>query len=175
MAACPRLTELTVFYPHPHPHSPRLPGAPRPRDHEIITTGLPPCPVEEARSAISELVNACKALEDFSTLQIVHYSLTELPMRCWCGFQGCGEQGPYSVGRKQALRKQMKGVEDWTIECLKRPKIGPQERNGKKETMLRVIELSSVFDQVPRIGDDDLLRFHVGSVKVEEREVREVE
>jgi len=68
----------------------------------------------------------------------------------------------------------MKGVENWTIDCLKRPETGLHERRGR-ETMLRVIELSSVFNLFPRRGDGDLLRFHVGSVKVEEHEVREVE
>ena len=69
----------------------------------------------------------------------------------------------------------MKGAEDWTIDCLKRPGTGCHERGRRKQTTLRVIELNSVFNQVPRVGDGDLLRFHVGSVKVEEYEVREVE
>jgi len=69
----------------------------------------------------------------------------------------------------------MKGVENWAVDCLKKPKVRPHERKAKKEAMLRVIELSSVFNQVPRYGDGGLLRFHVGSVEVDERDVREVE
>jgi len=68
----------------------------------------------------------------------------------------------------------MKDVEAWAIDCLKRVEAGCHER-GRKETTLRVIELSSVFDEVPRIGDGGLLRFHVGSVKVKEYEVGGVE
>ena len=69
----------------------------------------------------------------------------------------------------------MKGVENWAIDCLKKSKRGRDEGGGRKETTLRVIELSSVFNQHPRWGDENLLRFHVGSVKIVEHEVREVE
>jgi len=54
MVNCPRLTELTVLYPHPRPH-------PDPEGSGDPTKGYPPCPVETTRSAISEMVKACKA------------------------------------------------------------------------------------------------------------------
>ena len=133
--------------------------------------GLPPFPIESACSAISELVNECKALEDFSILQIVHLSLTTVPVRCWCGFTRCGALGPYSETQKQALREQMKGVKDWAIDCLKRPERGRREREGRKGTTLRVIELSSTLNRFPTYGDGGLQRFHLGSVKAEEFEV----
>lgn len=65
----------------------------------------------------------------------------------------------------------MKGVKDWAIDCLKRPKTGCCKGGGRKETTLRMIELSSVFDQFPRYGEGGLLRFYLGPVKVEEYEV----
>jgi len=133
--------------------------------------GLPPYSVEDARSAMLELINGCRTLKDFSTLQIVHHSLTTLPTTCWCGFEGCGKLGPYSEERKQALREQMKDIEGWTIDCLKRPRTGRYEGGERKETMLRVIELSSVFDQFPRYGGGAVPRSYLGSVKVKEYEV----
>jgi len=54
----------------------------------------------------------------------------------------------------------MKGVKNWTIDCLKRAEMGCR-KGGQKAMTLRVIELSSD-------GDDDLLRFYLSSVKVEE-------
>jgi hypothetical protein len=59
MAGCPRLTELTVFYPHP--------------DNMATETGIPADSIGSARFATLELVHACKALPDFDTLQIVHF------------------------------------------------------------------------------------------------------
>jgi len=60
VAACPRLTELTVIYPHPgHSHT--------------TGTGGPLDRVGSARSAILELTIACKALPYFDTLQIVYF------------------------------------------------------------------------------------------------------
>ena len=62
-------------------------------------------------------------------------------------------------------------MKDWAIDCLKRPRTRRHKGGGRKETTLRVIELSSVFNPLPRYGDGGLLRFHLGSVKVEEYEV----
>ena len=64
----------------------------------------------------------------------------------------------------------MKGVKDWAIDRLKRPETGCSKGGGRKDTTLRVIELSSVFDQFQGQGDDGL-RFYLGPVKVEEHEV----
>ena len=65
----------------------------------------------------------------------------------------------------------MRGVKDWAINCLKRPETEYRKGGGRKETMLRVIELSSVADQSRRYGESGLLKFYLGSVKVEEHEV----
>jgi len=132
IAACPMLTELTVLYPHPHPHQYRF-GIP-PVDPEDTAKGFPPCPVEILRSAISELIDACKALPDFGMLQIVHLALDRPPPRCWCGRTGCGRLGPYTEERKRELREQMEGLKDWVINCLKRPKTKTGE--GREEMML---------------------------------------
>jgi len=69
----------------------------------------------------------------------------------------------------------MKGVKDWAIDCLKRPGMGHRKGGGRKETTLRVIELSSIFDPLPRYRDSGLPVFHLGSVKVEEYKVRGVD
>jgi len=65
----------------------------------------------------------------------------------------------------------MRGVKDWAIDCLKRPETGHREREGRKGTTLRVIELSSVPNGFPMYGNGGPLRFHLGSVKVEVCEV----
>jgi len=65
----------------------------------------------------------------------------------------------------------MKGVKDWAIDCLERRETGCRKGGARKETMLRIIELSSVFDKFPRYSDGGLLRFYLGPVKIEEYEV----
>ena len=47
--------------------------------------------------------------------------------------------------RKPALREHVrgvKGVKDLAIDYLKKPRVGNQKGGGRKETTLRVIELS---------------------------------
>jgi len=61
----------------------------------------------------------------------------------------------------------MQGAKDWAINCLKEPETGRQEGEGKRKTMLRVIELSS-DPTLPRSGFRAAQRFYLGSVKVEE-------
>ena len=65
------------------------------------------------------------------------------------------------------LREEVEDVKGWATGCLQNAKTGPHKGGGKKKTTLRLIELSPV----PRPGDGTLLRFRLGSVKVEEYEV----
>lgn len=184
VAACRRLTELTVLYPHPHPH-------PHPHNSPGTEIDIPLETVRTARSALLELVNACKALPNFDTLQIVHFSLTTPPPISRCG--GCDGPGPYTEQEKQTLRDQVQGVKDLAVDCLRKPEKGdgrkkavpkkkqvrgtrcrtvdcPKPKTGRKEIKLRVIELSSVLSlPSPRAGIP--LRFNLGSVKVEEYDV----
>ena len=139
MAACPKLTELTIIYPHPYDA---------------------PVTVETARSATSELVDACKALPDFDTLQIVHLAVTKPSLNRWCGLTRCSKLRPYPEERKRELKGLMKDVKGWATDCLKKPRTGFQEGEARKTTTLRVIELSQ-----------DHPWPHLGPVKVEEYEV----
>jgi len=151
VAACPRLTELTIMYPHP-------------RGSQRSEMGTLPDPVGSARSAASELVNACKALPDFDTLQIAYFFfVTPLPS-CACGRSGHGSSSietrePWAEQRKQISGT--KGVKDLAIECLK-PKAECQEGERRKKTTLRIIELGS---------DSHCRPLFLDSVKVEESEV----
>jgi hypothetical protein len=117
VAACPRLTKLTVICPHPN-------------SIEDTETGYLLDPVGSVLSATSELVNACKALPDFDTFQIVH---------------GCGlayvEVGPGEEQRRWVLRENVDGAKDLAINCLKEPETGYREGVGMKKTTVRVIEL----------------------------------
>jgi len=158
------------------------------------------------------MVDACKALPDFKTLEIVYLTLTTPPPTCWCWVVGCSTKKglaavPYSEWRKEEAREEMRGAKDWAIDCLKKLKMGSQEGEGKKKAalkertkglknwavgclkkptrgdrkgeerkvVLRVIELTSVFTPRPEARKGEPPRFHLGSVKVEECEVWEVD
>lgn len=90
---------------------------------------------------MSELVVACKALPDFNTLQIVRLPNTPSP-------PGCNSAGSYAdfysvrpmEWWEQILKEHLKYLEDWTIDCLKKPKTGRLEREGRRWITLRIIE-----------------------------------
>jgi hypothetical protein len=139
VAVCPKLTELTAICPHPD-------------TAEATETGYLLDPLGSVRSATSELVNACKALPDFETFQIIH---------------GCGLM--YNNGadlsvkqRRRALREHVEGAKDSAINCLKESETGYREREGRKKTTVRVIEL---------VAGSPYSTFHLDSVRVEECEV----
>ena len=117
VAACPRLTELTVICPHPD-------------STEDTETGYLLDPVGSVLSATSEFVNACKALPDFDTFQIVH---------------GCGlayiEVGPGAEQWRRVLGEHVDGAKDLAINCLKELETGYREGEQRKKTTVRVIEL----------------------------------
>ena len=133
VAACSKLTELTVVSPYPS-------GA------QQTGTGILFDLARRARPAISELIVACKALPDFDTLQIIHYPVFRPVLTCWCGRDRCGSHWP-SSGQWQwepALEKHAKDLGAWAIDCLKKPKTGCCAGEGrKKTTKLRVIKFCS--------------------------------
>ena len=120
------------------------------------------------RSAISELVDACKALPDFDTLQILHF-FPDSPPPIWSAGWDKADRLSSTDRWRQALREEMKGAKDWAISCLK-VNTGRQEGDGKKRAILRLIELSP-GPTLPSPGDHTLLKSHLGSVKVEEYEI----
>ena len=140
MAACPKLTELTVIY--------SFPGDARPTE-----TGILLDPAGRVRSTISELVIACKALQDFDTFQIARFPIKLPCLVCWRGRVKCHNH-PHKELWEGVLEKEMKDLRDWAIDPLKEPRTGVREGEGRKTT-LRVIEFTSGRH----------------SVKVEEREV----
>ena len=138
VAACPKLTEFTIIWPHL--------GI-----TEDTKTGYIIGQVGSVRSATSELVNACKALPDFDTFQIVYgcrpwYNEADLRVR-W---------------RRRGLREQVDSAKDLAINCLRELETGCREGEGRKKTMVRVVELD-VNSRCPN--------FHLDSVRVEECEV----
>ena len=119
--------------------------------------GIPQDLTEGARSAVSELVVACKALPDFDTLQILYFP-TEPPRPiCWCG-----THGPSKEQWDRSLREQVDSMKDLVLGCLKSPKMGHQEGKGRKKTTVRVIRFGPVR---PRPNH------HPGPMKVEQYEV----
>ena len=114
-------------------------------------------PAGRARSAISELVVACKALPDFDTLQIVRFPINPPRLLCWCGKGRCGHHGLFLEQWELALEKQTKDLEREAVECLKTPRMGSREGEGRR-TMVRIVKFRS------RCTGQN-------SVEVEEREV----
>ena len=121
MVACSRLTELSVIYPYPYD------------TFQETDKGILFDPAGRARSAVSELIVACKALPDFNTLQIVR-----LPIRPPSPICNCDGPCEYFHPRipleqwERILGEQMKYLEEWAIDCL--------EREGRKGTTLRTIQ-----------------------------------
>ena len=128
MAACSRLTELTVISPYPS-------GAQR-AETEILLD-----PAGRARSALLELVVACKALPDFDTLQIARFPIILPRLACWCGQEQCGHPRLCPAQWEWALAKQTKDLEEWAADCLKEPETGYLEEEERKKTTLRVIKI----------------------------------
>ena len=133
VAACPELAELTIVSPYPS-------GA------QLTEAGVLLDPAGRARSAISEVVDACKALPDLDVLQLVRIPIVPPPLVCWCRQRGCSSHMPSPEQWEQASEKQMKDLVEWTIDCLKEPKVERrweeecQEEKEGKRTTLRVVK-----------------------------------
>ena len=126
MAACPRLTELTIIFPHGY----------WTQRGEI---GFLLDQAGRARLEILELVSACKALPDFDTLQIVHYPVVPYTLTCWCKREGCDSHWPALDRWELALGQQTRDLQAWAMDCLKEPKTGLREGEGRKKIALKVI------------------------------------
>ena len=148
MAALPRLTELTVLYPHP-------------RSTTTTVTENPLDVVEAIRSVTLELVDACKALPDFDTLQVVH-SVTGTPPSSILDLWSVGRELPSAERQNEVSKEQANGVKDWAMGRLRKLNAGCREGERRRRTTLRVIELSTYG---PLAGS------HLDSLTVEEREV----
>ena len=147
VAACPKLTEVTIF---PDPYNAR-----------ITETGILCDPDRRVLSAMSELVVACNALPDFDTLQILHFSVPPHHPICWCEWERCRNHILHVKQREQSLREQARDMKDFAINCLK-SKTGCREGEGRKRITVRVVRLNSAL---PRPD------YYPGSVEVEEYEV----
>ena len=92
-------------------------------------------PPDIPRSPISELVKACKALPDFSTLQITYLTLPDhLP--CWCKWRGLGVTGSCTEAWDRMLREEVDGVRDLAVACLRVVRMGRQQGEGRKQPAL---------------------------------------
>lgn len=98
--------------------------------------------VGATRSTISEVVNACKYLPDFDTIQIVHILGWGAHRPAVRGYDQMRDGGlPSAEQLVQEVRDRVNDVKDLAIDCLKRPEMGYQEGEGRKRITLRVIEL----------------------------------
>ena len=145
MAACARLTELTVFFPYQY----------QDKNGEM---DFLPNQAGRARSAIVDLVGACRSLPNFDTFQIVRFPIVPPRPVCLCAWPVCEcylfsrEAWELSLERRtRGLGQQMKDLEEWTIDCLKEPKAVYQEGEGRGTT-LRVIEFGRGRRSV-RVGE----------------------
>ena len=127
---CPRLTELTVIFPH-------LTWA-RGMEGKFLSDQA-----ERACYAISDLMDACKALPDFDTFQIARFPIIPPRIICQCRwpYTNCYCFPPERSER--ALEKNMRSLDEWAIDCLKWPRNG--EAGGRKRTTFRTIRFGSSF------------------------------
>ena len=138
MVACPKLTELTLIYP-------RL--------------GFSFNPAKSAHSVTPELISACMALPNFETLQIVHFPVGTLPIY---EYMGRWRMGVTMEEQKRRLTNEVNDLRDYVRSRFMEAKAGCQDGAGRKETTLRVIELS------PHCPDPG---FRMSSVEIEEYDV----
>ena len=129
MAACSRFIEISVISPYPY-------YGDKEKDADVL---LDP----EARPTTLELIVACKALEDFNTLQIVRLPMGPPLSDCWCnGPCECGNPSLPVESWERILEKHVKGLGGWAIECLEKVKVGCLEGEGGKRTTVRTVEFS---------------------------------
>ena len=101
--------------------------------------------VERARSAISDLVGACRALPDFDTLQIALFPIIRPPSRTYNLCRRCPDCDCDQEWRTEIPGKHPKGLEEWAMDCLK-SKTGCREGEGRGRTTFRVIKFG---DETP--------------------------
>jgi len=77
-------------------------------------------------------------------------------------------------GKNAVSGEQMRGLRGWGVGWLKKPNTGVHKGEGSKKSTLRVIELS-MAPTLPLVDETDRPRFHLGSVKIEEHKVQEVD
>ena len=151
VAACPRLTELTIF---PYPNITIITG------REIMHD-----PTGKALSALSELVFACEALPDFDTIQILCFPTTMISSKIPpCEQEKCSCSMLCRGKLELSLKEEAKGMKDFVIDCLKRSKAGCQEGERREGTTVWVVNLAFSSAYSP-------LNYPSSSVKVEECKV----
>ena len=143
VAACPKLTELSIVYPYPCDGD--------------VDLGMETSArlVRNVRSAMLELANTCKALPDFDTFQIVLFSLPVVDEIS--EYERTHDPAPLFYN----LRSGLGSGKDLVINCLKEPETGRREGEGKKKTTVRVIELVEKFPPILRPGSAKVGEYEV--------------
>ena len=135
MAACPGLTELSVISPYTR-------ATIEETDMEARVD-----PDGRAHPAMLKLTVACKALQDFNTLQIVRLPM-ELPRpRCDCDWD-CETLHLSSTTRErweELLERHVKDLGEWTIECLEKARPECLEGEERRRITLRTVEFSNHY------------------------------
>lgn len=142
---CPKLAELTVIYP--------LPGRIKKTEHGPLSATA-----ELAYTAIAEIVDACNALPNFDTLQIVHLfrDNSSLPSV----LTGNWREVYSSYELKRYFKEEVEAVKDMAVGAL-----GKGGERGK--VIVRVIELG--WDHRFKLAW--LFRRTIRSVNIEEYKV----
>ena len=103
MAACPKLTELTIVCPDLVRNN-------------FSETGFLTEHIRTTRPAMLELVNACRVLPNFDTFQIVYFPTAGQEVYLY------GRESDERVEllrRQRRMRKEAKDVGDLLLDCLK--------------------------------------------------------
>lgn len=159
----PQLTELTVIYP--------LPGRVYRTEHGVVSgTIRTACP------AMLEIVNACRILPDFDTLQIVHlFDISSLPLHALQSHTGGGRELDGWSERRRVFLEEVGVVKDTAVGVLEQTMREEREYGGKtRKITIRVIELKWGLEwniESGMIGTHWPGRKYLRSVKAEEYEV----
>ena len=129
MAACPRLTELSVISPYPYDYFGWS-------DWDVLLEWA-----RMVRPAMSDSIVACKAHQDFNTLQIVRLPMEPPPRDCRCD-EPCECGSIPMTSWERMLAKHVKGLGEWAMECLEKARTGCLKGEGRKRITVRTVEFS---------------------------------
>ena len=162
VAMCPLLTELTVIHP--------IPGNIHKAEHGFFYDTAEP-----ARTAILEIVNACEALADLHTLQIVYsFEASEQSRRTLSSHMGNDEWDVWD-DLKEIFLGEVGVVKDVAIGALRQLECqeGEKEPRGRrKKVALKIIEFEWELYEDIGLGFGWPEAMILGSVKVEECETK---
>ena len=160
---CPLLTELTVIYP--------LPG-----DIHKAERGFFYDKAEPARIGMLEILNACEALPNFHTLQIVYmFESSRQSRRALSSHRGHHDEWDVWDELKEIFLGEVGVVKDMAIGAFQRLECqeGEKESRGRrKKVAVKIIELEWALSEGFGLGWGWPDAMILGSVKIQDYETK---